>query len=86
MIHTSIDRIDMQAQNLLQLLDESTHTLESYLDAERLGTVARARAAVIELRRALLGAQMGPLYWEHREGDAGPTPPPEAEVPPLRAE
>ena len=86
MIHTSNDRIDMQAQNLLQLLDESTHTLESYLDAERLGTVARARAAVIELRRALLGAQMGPLYWEHREGDTGPTPPPEAEAPPLRAE
>ena len=37
-----------------------------------------------QLRRALLGAQMGPLYWEHREGDAGPTPSPEAEVPPLQ--
>ena len=35
MIHTSIDRIDMQAQNLLQLLDESGKTLETYLDAER---------------------------------------------------
>jgi hypothetical protein len=86
MIHTSIDRIDMQAQNLLQLLDESTHTLESYLDAERLGTVARARAAVIELRRALLGAQMGPLYWDSPAGADAPTPPPEAEVPPLSAE
>ncbi|MEO6063234.1 MAG: hypothetical protein ABIQ99_14965 [Thermoflexales bacterium] len=79
-----IDRIDVQAQNLLQLLDESSNTLESYLDPDRMGTVTRARAAVIELRRALLGAQMGPLYWERRESDAGPTPPPEAGVPPLR--
>ncbi len=86
MINTSIDRIDTQAQNLLQLLDESTETLASYLDAERMGTVTRARAAVIELRRALLGAQMGPLYWERREGDAGSTSPPEAQVPPLRTD
>jgi hypothetical protein len=86
MIHTSIDRIDMQAQNLLQLLDESTHTLESYLDAERMGTVARARVAVVALRRALLGAQMGPLYWDSPVGADTPTPPPEVEVPPLRAE
>ena len=84
MIHTSIDKIDMQAQNLLQILADSEKALESYLDPERLGAVIRARAAVIELRRALLGAQMGPLYWENREGDAGPTPKPEAEVPPLQ--
>ena len=46
-------------------------------------TPSNDSAAVIALRRALLGAQMGPLYWEHREGDAGPTPPLEAEAPPL---
>lgn len=84
MIHASIKRIDAQAQGLLQLLTDSDNVLRAYLDADRLAVVARAREAVENLRQALLGAEMGPLYWGAESGE--PTLPPGPESPPSPAD
>lgn len=82
MIHASIERIDMQAQSLLQLLADADKTLTASLDPDRIAAVERARLAVIDLRRALLGAQMGSLYWDATTGSSSPTQTPGPESPP----
>ncbi len=61
MIHASIERIDMQAQNLLQLLADADKTLAASLDPDRIAAVERARLTVIDLRRALRGKGLGNL-------------------------
>lgn len=83
MIQASIERVDAQAQRLLESLAASDAVLRTHLDADRLAIVARARAAVEDLRRALLGAQMGPLYWGGEEDDHTPSPGPDSPRSPV---
>ncbi len=64
MFKTAIERIDEAALALIQQIDAHGEALQAYLDAERIENMTRARAEAVNLRRALLGAQMGPLYWD----------------------
>jgi hypothetical protein len=64
MFKTAIERIDEAALMLINQIDEHGEALRAYLDAERVENMTHAREAAINLRRALLGAQMGPLYWD----------------------
>lgn len=64
MFKTAIERIDEAALALIQNIDAHTEALGGYLETDRMEIVSHAREAAIDLRRALLGAQMGPLYWD----------------------
>lgn len=68
MFKTAIERIDEAALALIQQIDAHGEALQAYLEAERMENLTRARAEVVNLRRALLGAQMGPLYWDAPSG------------------
>jgi hypothetical protein len=58
---SSIEQIDRAALILLRALAEHGDELAPYLEA---GHVAALQEEITTLRRALLGLQMGPLYWE----------------------
>ena len=58
---SSIEQIDRAALALLEALTAHGDELASYLEA---GHVAALQQEIVSLRRALLGLQMGPLYWE----------------------
>lgn len=58
---SSIEQIDRAALALLDALTAHGDELASYLEA---GHLAVLQEEITNLRRALLGAQMGPLYWE----------------------
>jgi hypothetical protein len=58
---SSIEQIDRAALILLRALAEHGDDLAPYLEA---GHLAVLQEEITNLRRALLGAQMGPLYWE----------------------
>ena len=56
----AIENLDRAALTLLRTLDRYGAELTPYLDESSLHTLRRE---VDNLRRALLGVQMGPLYW-----------------------
>ncbi len=57
----AIQQLDHAALTLIQALDQYSEELRPYLEGDQLESLQRD---VINLRRALLGLQMGPLYWE----------------------
>lgn len=57
----AIHQIDRAAITLLQALAQHGDELRPYLEGSHLETL---HAEVVNLRRALLGLQMGPLYWD----------------------
>lgn len=57
----AIRRLDRAALALIQALDEYGQELKPYLEADHLESLQRE---IVNLRRALLGLQMGTLYWE----------------------
>jgi hypothetical protein len=57
----AIERLDRAALTLLRALDRYSAELLPYLDE---GSLLTLRREVENLRRALLGVQMGPLYWD----------------------
>lgn len=57
---SSIEQIDRAALALLDALTAHGDELASYLET---GHVAALEQEIVSLRRALLGLQMGPLYW-----------------------
>lgn len=68
---SSIEQIDRAALALLDALTAHGDELASYLET---GRVAALEQEIVSLRRALLGLQMGPLYWETpSEGSAAPS-------------
>lgn len=80
---STIEQIDRAAQALLQVLAEHGDELTSYLEA---GRVAALQEEITNLRRAMLGVQMGPLYWETPSEDSAAsveerTDPPQDEEP-----
>ncbi len=68
-------KIDEAALALMQALSEYGPQVESYLGPDERARLDAVRESVTALRHALLGAQMGPLYWDPQ--DAGD----EAELP-----
>jgi hypothetical protein len=63
MLRTAIDTVDAAAVALLQSLATHGEALHAVMDHDGQTAVARTRDDVIALRRALLGLQMGALYW-----------------------
>jgi hypothetical protein len=61
MHETAIRQLDRAALTLIQALDEYSEELQPYLEADHLESLHRE---VVNLRRALLGLEMGALYWE----------------------
>ncbi|MBP7692479.1 MAG: hypothetical protein KA764_11200 [Anaerolineales bacterium] len=61
MHETAVQELDRAAQTLLRALEQYSGELTPYLEA---GQGAALRADVIAFRRALLGVQMGALYWD----------------------
>ncbi len=57
----AIERVDRAALTLLRALDRHSAELSPYLGE---GNLLTLRREVENLRRALLGVQMGPLYWD----------------------
>jgi hypothetical protein len=53
--------LDHAALTLIQALDKYHDELQPYFEGDQLESLQRD---VVNLRRALLGLQMGPLYWE----------------------
>ncbi len=58
---SSMEQIDRAALALLEVLAAHGDEAAPYLEA---GQLAAVQQELISLRRALLGVQMGPLYWE----------------------
>lgn len=58
---SSIEQIDRAALTLLQALAQHEQELAPYFEAGHLATL---KEEITNLRRAMLGLQMGPLYWE----------------------
>ncbi|MBE2234395.1 MAG: hypothetical protein IAE85_12960 [Anaerolinea sp.] len=58
---SSMEQIDRAALALLEALTMYGDEAAPYLEA---GQMAALQQELISLRRALLGVQMGPLYWE----------------------
>lgn len=61
MHETAIQQLDRAALTLVQALDQYGQELKPYLEGDQLESLYED---VVNLRRALLGLQMGPLYWE----------------------
>jgi hypothetical protein len=57
----AIRQLDRAALTLIQALDEYSNELKPYLETNHLESL---HEEVVNLRRALLGLQMGSLYWE----------------------
>jgi hypothetical protein len=64
MVQESIAKIDEAALALVQALNEYGPQVEPYLGPDERACISCVRDDVAALRRALLGAQMGPLYWD----------------------
>lgn len=74
MTQESIAKIDAAALALVQALDEYGPQVEPHLGPDERACIACVRDDVAALRRALLGAQMGPLYWDSQNaGDESDT-------------
>jgi hypothetical protein len=58
---SSVEQIDRAALALLEVLTAHGDELAPYLET---GHVVALEQEIVSLRRALLGLQMGPLYWE----------------------
>jgi hypothetical protein len=67
----AINHIDDAALALVRALDEFGGEIEPYLGPEDRACLACVRQDVARLREALLGAQMGPLYWDDAESPPG---------------
>lgn len=68
---SSIEQIDRAARTLLEALSEHGAVLAVHLEAGHLETL---KAELVGLRQALLGLEMGPLYWDQpAEGESGET-------------
>lgn len=63
MLRTAIDTVDAAAVALLQALAAYGEALQAAMDRDGQVALTSARDDVIALRRALLGMQMGALYW-----------------------
>lgn len=75
MVQESITKIDEAALALVRALDEYGPQVEPYLGPDERACITCVREDVAALRRALLGAQMGPLYWDSQSaGDEAETP------------
>jgi hypothetical protein len=57
----AIQQLDYAALTLIQALDKYYDELKPYFEGDQLESLHQD---VVNLRRALLGLQMGPLYWE----------------------
>lgn len=66
MQHSSIERIDRAALVLLQALGEHREALACHFAP---GYIEGLEADLITLRQALLGLQMGALYWDGPGGE-----------------
>jgi hypothetical protein len=64
MFQEAIDRIDRAALALIEALDADADRIRPSLEPEQQQALAAARDGAVQLRQALLGAQMGPLYWD----------------------
>jgi hypothetical protein len=60
MQETAIQELDRAALTLLEALDQRGDELRPYLEPGHLEALQRE---VVNLRRALLGLEIGPLYW-----------------------
>ncbi len=60
-MHASIDEIDRAALTLLHALAEHGNAIAPCFEP---GHLEDLTADLVTLRQALLGLQMGPLYWE----------------------
>lgn len=69
MLRTAIDTVDAAAVTLLQALATHGEALHAVMDHDGQAAVSRSRDDVIALRRALLGLQMGALYWSAQPDD-----------------
>jgi hypothetical protein len=69
MLRTAIDTVDAAAVVLLQSLATNGEALQAVLDRDGQTTLMQVRDDVIALRRALLGLQMGALYWSAQTED-----------------
>jgi len=65
-MHASIDEIDRAALTLLQALAEHHDALAPHFEV---GHLEGLQADLTTLRSALLGLQMGPLYWDVQAGE-----------------
>jgi hypothetical protein len=79
MTQESIAKIDAAALALVQALNTYGAEIEPYLGPDERACMACVRDDVEALRRALLGAQMGPLYWDSQ--NAGDEAAPDATNP-----
>jgi hypothetical protein len=76
MVQESVAKIDAAALALVQALNEYGPQVEPYLGPDERACIECVRDDVAALRRALLGAQMGPLYWDSlNAGNEGEPPP-----------
>lgn len=75
MVQESIAKIDEAALALVQALNEYGPQVEPYLGPDERACIACLREDVDALRRALLGAQMGPLYWDSQPAGDDAEPP-----------
>lgn len=67
-MQASIDEIDRAARTLQEALAEHREAVSPYFEH---GHLERLHADLVTLRQALLGLQMGPLYWDTHVRDAG---------------
>lgn len=65
-MHASIDEIDRAARTLLEALAEHQDALAGHFEPGHLDVL---RVELVRLRQALLGVQMGPLYWDAQAGE-----------------
>jgi len=61
MQQSSMDQIDRATLTLLRVLTEHGDEMAPYFDPDHLEAL---KTDLSTLRKALLGLQMGPLYWE----------------------
>lgn len=69
----AIKHIDAAALALIQALDRYGGEIEPYLGPDERACIDCVREDVAKLREALLGAQMGPLYWQDAQRTDDPT-------------
>ncbi len=75
MVQESITKIDEAALALMQALSEYGPQVEPYLGPDERARLNAARESVTVLRHTLLGAQMGPLYWDPQDAGDEAAPP-----------
>jgi hypothetical protein len=75
MVQEAVAKIDEAALALVQALNEYGPQVEPYLGPDERACIECVRDDVAALRRALLGAQMGPLYWDPQGAGDEAVPP-----------